>query len=123
MATPAYAQKLTESLKDLLLSQSPLKFVESEGDLQYGGVITGYSIAPQAIGAGTNETAALNRLSITVKITYTNSIEPELSFEKTFMRFADYDSGQDLFVVEEELWRNINDQLTIEIFNNSVGNW
>jgi hypothetical protein len=39
------------------------------------------------------------------------------------MRFADYDSGQDLFVVEEELWRNINDQLTIEIFNNSVGNW
>jgi hypothetical protein len=123
LATPAYAQRLTESLKDLLLSQSPLKFVEAEGDLQYGGVITGYSIAPQAIGAGTNETAALNRLSITVKITYINTIEPELNFEKTFMRFADYDSTQDLFAVEEELWRNINEQLTIEIFNNSVGNW
>jgi Lipopolysaccharide-assembly len=123
LATPAYAQRLTESLKDLLLSQSPLKFVEAEGDLQYSGVITGYAITPQAIGAGGNETAALNRLSITIKINYVNTIEPELNFEKSFMRFADYDSATDLTAVEEELWRTINEQLTIEIFNNSVGNW
>lgn len=121
LASPIYAQRLTESLKDLLLSQSPLKIAENNGDLRYEGYITEYRIAPVAIQG--NETASLNRLNITIKVKYTNTLEPDLSFDKTFSKFADFEAAADLLSVEDRLWSEINDQLLQEIYNASVGNW
>jgi len=121
LASQVYAQNLTEGLKDYLLAQSPLRLVTSNGDLQYEGVITEYNVAP--IAARGNETASLTRLTVTVKIKYTNQLEKELGFEKTFTKYADFPAGQDFFSVQEELWGSINDQLIQEIFNASVGNW
>jgi hypothetical protein len=121
LASQVYAQNLTEGLKDYLLAQSPLRLVTSSGDLQYEGVITEYNVAP--IAARGNETASLTRLTVTVKIKYTNQLEKELGFEKTFTKYADFPAGQDFFSVQEELWNSINDQLIQEIFNASVGNW
>ena len=123
MATPLYAQRFTESLKDLLLAQSPLRLTERNGELTYSGTIIDYRTAPIAVQSGAAETASLNRLTITVKVKYENSLEPELNFEKTFSKFADYDANQDLFTIEESLWSLINEQLTQEIYNASVGNW
>ena len=123
LATPTYSQRLTETLKDLLVAQSPLKLVEADGELQYSGVVTEYQVSPVAIQAGTAETASLNRLTISIKINYVNTIENDLSFERSFSKFADFDAASDLFSVEESLWKDINEQLTIEIFNASVGNW
>jgi hypothetical protein len=123
MATPLYAQRFTESLKDLLLAQSPLKLAERKGELTFAGTIVDYRTAPVAVQSGAAETASLNRLTITVKVSYVNSLEPDLSFEKTFSKFADFDANQDLFSIEEGLWSLINEQLTQEIYNASVGNW
>lgn len=122
MATAVYAQRLTESLKDVLLAQSPLKLSESGGDLRFRGNIIQYGTAPVAVQAGT-ETASLNRLTISVQIYYENSHDPKLNFEKTFSKFADFEANQDLFSIEESLWKLINDQLVQEIYNASVGNW
>jgi Lipopolysaccharide-assembly len=123
LATPLYAQRLTESLKDVMLSQSPLKWQEENGDLQFSGKVTNYTTAPVAINAGATETAALNRLSITVDIHYENTLEPALSFDRSFTKYADFNANQDLFSIEESLWKLINDQLTQEVYNASVGNW
>ncbi len=123
MVTPLYAQRFTESLKDLLLAQSPLKLIESNGDLQFSGIVTDYRTAPVAVQSGAAETASLNRLTITVKVKYENTVDNTLSFEKTFTKFADFDANKDLFTIEESLWSLINEQLTQEIYNASVGNW
>jgi hypothetical protein len=122
LASQVYCQRLTESLKDLLLSQSPLRLSDKEGDLKYEGNVTEYKIAPVAIQGG-NETASRNRLSITVKVKYTNTLDQELSFEKSFTKFTDFDANADLFSIQENLWSQINDQLLQEIYNASVGNW
>ncbi len=123
MSTPTYAQRFTESLKDVLLSQSPLKLSENEGDLRYSGSVVDYTTSPVAIQSGGTETASLNRLSITIKVKYENKVDPELGFEKSFTKFADFNADQDLFTIEEGLWKLINEQLTQEIYNASVGNW
>jgi len=121
LATQVYAQNLTEGLKDLLLAQSPLSLQARDGDLHYEGSITEYVITPVAIQG--NETASLNRLTITIKVKYTNTIEKNLSFERSFSKYADFEADADLFAVEETLWTQINDQLAQEIYNASVGNW
>jgi hypothetical protein len=110
-------------MKDLLLAQSPLKLSENDGELTYSGSIVDYSTAPVAIQSGAAETASLNRLTISVKVKYENKLEPDLGFERTFTKFADFDANQDLFSIEESLWGLINDQLTQEIYNASLGNW
>ncbi|MDZ4823461.1 MAG: LptE family protein [Flavobacteriales bacterium] len=121
LASQVYAQRFTETLKEQLLSQSPLQLAESGGELSYKGSVTDYRITPVATQA--NETAALNRLTITIKVKYTNTLESDLSFDKTFSRFADFEASQDLFSVEEPLWSEINDQLAQDVYNASVGNW
>jgi hypothetical protein len=121
LASPTYSQRLTENFKDVMLSQSPLSLSETNGDLQFEGSVTNYVVAPMAIQS--NETASLTRLSITIKIKYTNKLEPDLNFEKSFTKFADFAATESLFAVQEDLWKQINDQLAQEIYNASVGNW
>jgi hypothetical protein len=104
-----------------MLSQSPLTLVDKQGDLMYEGSIVNYAVSP--VNIQSNETAALSRLTIGIKIKYTNNLEPELNFEKTFTKFADFPATSSLFSVEEDLWKQINDQLVQEIYNASVGNW
>lgn len=121
LASQTYAQQLTESFKDFLLAQSPLTLVTKDGELRYQGFITDYRVAPIAIQG--NETAGKSRLSITVKVKYTNTLETDLNFEKSFTKFADFEASENLFTIEQDLWSKINEQLSQEIYNASVGNW
>ncbi len=115
------AQLLTESVRDLLLAQTPLKLKQGEGDVQYSGSLIGYDVQPVSIQA--NETAALNRLTITVRVTYLNTLDAKKNKEFTIARFADYDSSQDLTAVEERLARDIGKQLAQDIFDRTLGDW
>ncbi len=121
LATPQSAQIFTETLRDLLLAQSPLKLAREEGDLQYSGAITSYDVQPVSIQA--SETAALNRLTMTASVTYLNTLDPKKNAEFTVSRFADYDSTQDLVSVEEQLVREIGRQLAQDIFDRTLGGW
>jgi hypothetical protein len=118
---PSLSQSLTDALRDRFQSQTSLVFVKDGGDLQLEGSITEYSTRPVAIQG--NETAALNRLSISVKVKYTNLIDPTRDFETTFIRFEDYPSSQDLSAVKDQLISQIDDALVDDIFNKAVVNW
>lgn len=121
LAPPTASQAFTEALKDVFLSQTNLALVSSDGDLEFEGSITNYTTAPVAIQG--NETAALTRVSMTVKVKFTNNFDETQSFETTFSRFEDVETSKDLLAEEENLLRSINDQLTQDIFNKSVTNW
>lgn len=121
LATPLLAQNFTESLKDLVLQQSTLGLTGGKGDLQFEGFITEYSNNPVSVQG--DETASLNRLQISVRVKYTNVIEEDKSFERSFTKFSDYESSIDFLSVEEQLNAEIIEQLTQEIFNASLGNW
>ncbi len=121
LANANLTQSFTEALKDVFISQTNLDLVTRDGDLQFEGAITGYKISSVAIQG--NETAALNRLTITVKVKFTNTKDNKQDFESSFSRFADYESSQNIASIEDELIKDINDQLTQDIFNKSVSNW
>ncbi|HNV94897.1 MAG TPA: LptE family protein [Bacteroidales bacterium] len=121
IVNPSLSNVFTEALKDRVNAQTKLKLVQQNGDIQYEGSITNYQISPQSISG--NETAALNRLTISVTVKFTNTKSPAQSFERTFSQFADYESTKSLNMVEEELVRDIVDKLTTDIFNASLVNW
>jgi hypothetical protein len=121
LASPIVAQNFTEELKSTIQRQSTLRLVDANGELRFEGQITDYRVTP--VGVQANETTARNRLTVTVKVKYTNTIESELNFERAFSKFADFDSTFDLLAVEDELMAEISEQLVQEIFNASLGNW
>lgn len=121
LADPTYGLTITESLKELILNQSRLDLTTGEGDLQFEGTVTGYNVAPAAISS--DEFAEINRLTITIKVSYVNSFEEEKSFERSFSRFADFPTTQELTNVEQTLIEEINNQLTQDIFDASLGSW
>ena len=121
LVQPSLSQLLTEALKDRFLSETNLTLVEQDGDFNFEGSITNYVVTPVAIQG--NETAALNRLTVTVSISFTNSVDTKQSYQTQFSRYEDYDSSQDLSAVENDLINSINDQLVIDIFNKAVINW
>jgi hypothetical protein len=121
LVQPSLSQTFSEKLKDKFVSQTNLTQVNANGDLQFEGAITDYVSQPTAIQG--NEQAALNRLTITVKVKFTNQKDEKQNFETTFSRFTDYDSRKNLATIETELINDITNQLVDDIFNRAVINW
>jgi Lipopolysaccharide-assembly len=118
---PTLAQAFTEALRDIFVSQTRLNLIESGADLQFEGYISSYNVSPVAVTG--NQTAALNRLTITINVKFDNILDETKSFEQSFSRFADWQSTVPLNSVEADLIRDINTQLVQDVFNKAVINW
>ena len=122
LVVPYLSQDFTEELKDQIRNQSRLSMVRAEGDGNFEGRITDYSIRPVAIQG--NERAGLSRLSITVNVKYTNTLKQDQSFEQSFTRFRDLDlAAGTLQEQERRLIPAINKELCEDIFNRAFANW
>ena len=123
LVNPTLSQQFTNALKDRIQGQTPLTIVDvkSNGDYTLEGSITGYSIRPVAIQG--DETAAMNRLTITVSVSFTNKFDETQNFEQSFSRYADYSSTQNFTSIESSLVDQINEALTEDIFNKAFVNW
>jgi hypothetical protein len=122
-------QTFTNSLKTYLIQNSSLTVIQEEGQLQMSGEIMDYRltpIAPVSSGDPTERnTASSTRLTITVKVTYVNTLDETMSFkDKSFSFYRDFDNESNNFAdIEEQLIRQIFDQLMLDIYNASIANW
>jgi hypothetical protein len=121
LVVTSLSQKLTDGLRDKFTSETNLVIINDGGDLVLEGSITDYKTSPVAIQG--NDQAALNRLTITIEVVYTNTVDDNLSFDSKFSRYADYSSSQNLTEVQESLIEEINQMLIEDVFNKAVVNW
>lgn len=118
---PMLSSELTLALTNKVSSSTTLKSSDDNPDVYFKGTITAYNITPVSIQG--DDKAAKNRLTITVKISCVNKQDKKQSFEQSFSRFKDYDSGLSLSDVEESLMKQINEELVEDIFNKAFVNW
>ena len=122
LVNPALSDAFTSALKDRIQGQTPLTIIDTQnGDYKIEGEIIGYSINPVAIQG--DETAAMNRLTITVNVRFSNTFDDTQNFEQSFSRYVDYSSSQNFTSIESSLVQSINDALTEDIFNKAFVNW
>ena len=115
------SQVFTDALLDVIQAGTSLEMTPAGGDVEFSGEITGYVTRPTAITG--DETAAMNRLTITVKVKYTNYMEPDLDFDTNFSRYEDYSSSLNLSDVESSLIELIVENLMEDIFNKAFVSW
>jgi hypothetical protein len=119
---PSLSNDLTEALRTRFRRMTRLEQVEQDGDLEITGEITGYDVRPASVSA--EEIATQNRLTVSVRVSFTNRKYPEDNFEnKSFSAYADYDSTNSLDAVESSLCAEIVEKLIEDIFNASVAQW
>lgn len=116
----------TNRLKDYFQQNSSLRVTEG-GDLHLEGTISEYRInamAPVAADPNRPNSAALSRLTISVKLTFEDSLEPKNNFkDRTFSFYKDFDNTLNFPSIQEDLEKQIFNQILIDIFNATVANW
>lgn len=118
---PSLSNDITEALKEKYRKLTKLEEVDMDADLEVTGEVTGYDVKASAVTA--NEVAAQNRLTVTVKVSFSNKKYPEDDFEKSFSGYADYDSAQSLDAVESSLCEEIIEKIVEDVFNATVAQW
>jgi hypothetical protein len=122
LVEPTVSQKFTTELQDLFTRQTNLKLTNTGGDLHFEGEISEYRIIP--VSATAEQTAALNRLSVGVRVRFFNKLVPDDDFEKSFSFFSDFDANAQLTgTVLEDALTEIFERITQDIFNASVAKW
>ena len=118
---PSLANSLTEALNDKYRKLTRLEQVTEAGDLNLLVTIESYDVRATAVTAG--EVAALNRLTVTCKVVFTNTLHPEDNVEQSFAGYEDYDSNNSLDMVEAQLCETIIEKIVDDIFNATVAQW
>jgi hypothetical protein len=121
LVQPGLSQYITDALIDKCKAQTNLTTVNGIGDVNFEGQISDYNTRPLTVAADAQ--AATNRFTISVKVKFTNSVDPDLSFEQTFSRYEDYNSDLDLSQVEKDLSTRIVEMIIEDIFNQAFVNW
>jgi hypothetical protein len=121
LVNPTLSSDFTEKLKEKLIRQTSLREEGENGDLVFEGQITGYEVRPMAVQK--DDMAAQNRLTITIRLKYSNNKNHEDDFDKTFSSFEDFSSSLSLNDVESSIVPDILDKLMEDIFNATIANW
>ena len=122
LVPPGLDQTFTDALIDMCRSKTSLRSVSESGDVEFEGEITEYQTLPRTV-SGDDNFAATNRFTITVRVKFTNSIEPEYNFDQSFSHYVDYDGERDFTSVERDLSESIVDKIIEDIFNKAFVNW
>lgn len=118
---PSLSNDLTEALKEKYRKLSRLEEVDVDGDLELVCTVTGYDVKATAVTA--NEMASQNRLTVTVKVEFSNKKYPEDDVNNNYSAYEDFDATMSLDAVESGLCETIVEKLVEDIFNATVAQW
>ncbi len=121
LVIPGFSEEFRLALTDKIQNMSNLDYANQNGDLIYSGVITAYDIRPAASTG--NQQAALNRLSVSVKIDFKNRKHPKENFSKTYSYYYDFPADKMPDEIRPEAHKVIMEQITQDIFNDTLAKW
>ena len=112
---------MTDALRDKIQASTSMRIVNSNPDVMFEGEITGYNTQSEQIT--TAGVAQRDRLTITVKVRFTNALDSEKNYDKSFSRFSTYPGGGDLSQYESGCVDEILKELMEDIFNEAFASW
>ena len=94
VVNPMLSQTFTEAMKDKFVNETGLSMEREQGDLEFSGEITGYDVRPLSIQQSEQgrDFASMNRLTVTVKVVFTNNKDHEQDFNTSFSAYYDWES-------------------------------
>jgi len=113
-------QDFSEALRRKIINETSLTYDENNPHIIFSGAISKFDVTAQAPN---KEGSSLNRLQITIKVEYVNTLHEKENWKKPFSDFADFPGEQSLEEVQETLIKEIFDKILDDIINKSFNNW
>lgn len=122
LVVPYLSSLFTEKLTTYMRSKTGLiEMTDNNGDIRFEGQIVNYNQRP--IDIQKDEIAASNRLTIEIRVKYTNTKDDTYDFSSNFSNYADYGTDDNFDAVEETLINEILDKIIDDIYNKALVNW
>ncbi|MEI8101071.1 MAG: LptE family protein [Bacteroidota bacterium] len=121
LVNPQLSMNFTEKLKSKFQTETRLGMVSSNGDYQFAGSITDYSITPASLNADIG--TAQNQFNIKVRVEFTCEKYPEKNFSRDYSFFKLFDASSSFQSVEEGLSAEIQTQIVQQIFAAVALDW
>ncbi|MBP5659673.1 MAG: LptE family protein [Paludibacteraceae bacterium] len=121
LVNPNLSNALSEGIRDIYSRQTRLMMLPKNGDMELEGEIIDYTLTPMAISADTY--AAETKLTLTIRVRFTNNKAPEENFEKTYSAFQIFSSTRLLTEVQDDLCAAMIIELSENIYNDTVARW
>ena len=118
---PPLQPMFENALLDYISRNTRLQTTEGASDLELSGEITAYNLTPQAVTE--DAYASMTRLTITVRVKYTDNKAEGKDIDQTFSAFRDFSASEMLTDVQDELCEQITKELVELIFNATLGDW
>ncbi|GHT45845.1 hypothetical protein FACS189440_02660 [Bacteroidia bacterium] len=118
---PPLSQAFDQALRSRYIEQTRLVPVSNNGDIEIEGEITGYDV--QGMAVKEDAYASRTRLTITVRVKYTNHKELNSDVDQSFSASREFDAARSIDEVQDALIREIVDELIDQIYNATVANW
>ncbi len=121
LVVPGINEDFRNMLIDKITQSTNLEQVKSEGDLSFEGEIAKYDVQPVSLTAG--QTAAMNRLTVKIKIIYTNRKKDEDNFTKTYSYYYDYPADKSRTEIQDDAHQTIFEHILNDVFNDTLAKW
>lgn len=118
---PPFAQQFSEKLRDIYTRNTRLQVLKKGGDMHLEGEITEYYLTPMAISTDTY--ASQTKLTVSINVRFKNNKNPQDDFEKKYSSFQTFDSSRMLNDVQDEILKTIMDEISDNIYNETVAKW
>lgn len=118
---PPLQNTFENELNDYITRNTRLQTTDGNADLRIEGEITGYNLSPQAVTE--NAYSSKTRLTVQVRVRYTDNKQENKDIDQTFSAYRDFDSSEMLTDVQDELCEQISKELVTLIFNATLGDW
>jgi hypothetical protein len=110
-----------EKLKEYFQRNTSLKTTTTNPDLMFEGAITGFEVEAKA--PTSDDKGGLNRLTIRIQVKFTNAKDESKNYDQEFAFYQDFAQTQTITAVQGELIPKILDQIVLDIFNKTAGEW
>ncbi|MDE5799610.1 MAG: hypothetical protein K2H74_01140 [Paramuribaculum sp.] len=118
---PPLQQTFENELLNYITRNTRLQTTDGPSDLSLEGEITQYYLTPQAVTE--DAYASRTRLTIGVRVKYSDNKNEGKDVDQTFSAYRDFDSSQMLNDVQDQLCQEISEELVQLIYNSTLGNW
>ncbi|MFT4567672.1 MAG: hypothetical protein ACI9FN_002639 [Saprospiraceae bacterium] len=127
-APPDIAQRFSDEFRQNVTQTTRLIYNEEIPQVEFSGSISSFNV--QSVAPERNSNAGqvqfgstLNRLTISVQVSYVNNLDEEDDWSQSFSFFEDFENDQNLDDVQDELIDNIFEQILQDIFTRAFTNW
>jgi hypothetical protein len=118
---PPLAQSFDNALRSRFIEQTRLVPINNNGDIEIEGEITGYDVQGTAVKG--DAYSSRTKLTLTVRVRYTNHKEKDSDIDQSFSAFREYDATLSLDEVQDSLIRELTEEIVDQIYNATVANW